>query len=129
MILYVGDFDPTGEDIERDMADRVGRPDGVERVAVTPEQVRAYLLSPMPGNDSDPRAHGFVERHGRLIQVEVEALDPNDLRALIDDALDPYRDREAFENAVAREEARPRRTVIPAATLAATLAATPGSTR
>ena len=104
VILYVGDFDPTGEDIERDLADRLGRHHDVERIALTPEQVASYQLPPMPGKVTDPRAAGFVERHGRLIQVEVEALDPNDLQALIDAALEPYWDRETFENVVARED-------------------------
>jgi hypothetical protein len=38
------------------------------------EQVERFHLSELPGKESDPRAEGFVDRHGRLAQVEFDAL-------------------------------------------------------
>jgi len=91
LLLYVGDFDPSGEDIERDFVERVGF-DEVQRVAVRPEHVEQYNLTPFPGKASDARAEMFVRRHGALVQVEVEALSPTDLHDLLDAAIRPHLD-------------------------------------
>jgi hypothetical protein len=48
----------------------------MHRVALTPERVETYACRPRKRSDS--RATGFEERHGRLVQVEVEALPPRD---------------------------------------------------
>jgi hypothetical protein len=79
--LYAGDFDPTGEDIARAFAENTGL--DLRHVALTAAQVQAYGLPPVPGKASDSRAAGFVARHGELVQVELEALDPAELRALL----------------------------------------------
>jgi hypothetical protein len=110
VILYVGDFDPTGEDIQRVFAERLNNGAEIIRVAVTPQQVQGYSLPPMPGKATDPRARGFEDRHGRLVQVEVEALDPNDLRALCDITLSSYWD-EAAHQAVLEREGQERETL------------------
>ena len=52
------------------------------RVALSTDQVRDYRLPVNPGKVTDSRAAGFIERHGSLMQVELDALDPDDLRAL-----------------------------------------------
>jgi hypothetical protein len=39
------------------------------------------------GKAADSRANGFIARHGELVQVELEALDPSDLRGLYEGAL------------------------------------------
>ncbi|MDP9299728.1 MAG: hypothetical protein M3P43_02350 [Actinomycetota bacterium] len=110
VLLYVGDLDPSGEDIERDFIERTDAFDDAKRVAVRPEHVAHYGLVPAPGKATDSRAAGFTARHGELIQVEVEALDPNDLRVLVDAALEPYWDVSAFEAVLAQEE-QERRTL------------------
>lgn len=108
VFLYVGDHDPTGEDIERDFAARVGA--DLVRVAVLPEHIERYSLPPAPGKSTDPRAAGFTVRHGELVQVEVEALDPDDLRQLVTDAIEPYWDEDAYR-AVLAVEAEERETL------------------
>ena len=84
--IYCGDFDPTGEDIPRAFEANTGLE--LRRVALTAEQVDEYGLPPAPGKTSDSRAAGFVARHGDLVQVELEALDPADLRELLAAELD-----------------------------------------
>lgn len=71
-VLYLGDHDPSGLDIERDLEKRGDLK--VVRLGVTPGQVRDYDLQENPGKESDSRAAGFIERFGSLVQVEVEAL-------------------------------------------------------
>jgi len=103
VLLYAGDFDPSGEDIDRDFLDRSGCWTEVIRVALTPEQVDAYDLPPQPGKATDSRSAGFVARHGRLVQVELDALPPDELRGLYEGALDAFWDTSTHEDVLARE--------------------------
>lgn len=104
VLLYAGDFDPSGEDIDRDFTERTMCWDEVTRVALTAEQVVSYNLPPMPGKATDSRAAGFIARHGQLVQVELDALDPDDLRALFTSAIEDYCDTSAYEAVLARED-------------------------
>jgi hypothetical protein len=105
VLLYAGDFDPSGEDIDRDFVRRVGAFDRFVRVALNDMgQVERFDLPPQLGKASDPRAADFVARHGRLVQVELEALDPDDLRGLYDAALGDYWDDDAYQATLARED-------------------------
>lgn len=103
VLLYAGDHDPEGEDIDRDFEARTGCWDTVERIALSSAQVDEYGLPPMPGKADSSRAAGFIERHGHLVQVELDALPPDTLHALFDAALDRWWDRSAWERAVERE--------------------------
>lgn len=96
VLLYAGDFDPSGMDIDRDFTERTGCFAEVVRVALNDEQVRTYDLPPQMGKKSDTRAAGFVAKHGALVQVELDALPPDQLRQLYQDALAPYWDPDAY---------------------------------
>ena len=104
VLLYAGDFDPSGEDIDRDFVERVGAFQHVERIALTPEQIDEYDLPPAIGKATDSRASQFVARHGRLVQVELDALPPDTLRGLYQQAIDLRWDLSTFEQVVAAEE-------------------------
>ena len=104
VLLYAGDHDPSGEDIDRDFVDKSGCWDQVIRVALTAEQVDAYGLPPMPGKETDSRAGGFVAKHGELRQVELDALDPEDLRYLYQSAVDGFWVHDAYQAALVQEE-------------------------
>jgi hypothetical protein len=103
ILLYAGDFDPSGEDIDRDFEDRTDCWDKVIRIALTAGQVRDFGLPPNPGKTTDSRAAGFIARHGELVQVELDALDPDDLRALYQAAIDRYWDTSAYEAVLSQE--------------------------
>ena len=108
VLLYVGDLDPAGEGIEDNVARYIGF-DEVRRVALTWEQAQALAL---PEN-TDPdvarklRNHAgrkaFEARYGRLFQIEVDAVEPDTLRAMLDEAIGDYWDLSAFEAAVELE--------------------------
>lgn len=103
--IYLGDFDPSGEDIERNARRYLG--DCFEswtRIAITDAQIERYELPENPGKTTDSRAAGFEARHGRLVQVEIEALDPAELRALVADAVEANWDTSVFKDVMAREE-------------------------
>jgi hypothetical protein len=97
MLLYAGDHDPSGEDIERDFIERTDCWAKVVRVALSAEQVATYRLPPQPGKATDARSAAFVARHGQLVQVELDALPPDVLRRLFTDAITEFWDTSAYE--------------------------------
>jgi hypothetical protein len=97
VLLYAGDFDASGEDILRDFVQRTGCWQRLRRVALTEDQVAEFGLPENPGKETDSRARAFAERHGRNVQVEVDALDPNQLRDLFQEAIDEFWDMSEYE--------------------------------
>lgn len=86
VILYLGDHDPSGEDMVRDIHDRlvelgVNEID-VRKVALTTEQVKEYNPPPNPAKITDPRARKYIEKHGP-VSWEVDALPPAELARII----------------------------------------------
>ena len=104
VLIYAGDFDPSGEDIDRDFTERTECWDHVHRIALNPEQIDEYDLPPMMGKATDSRASQFVARHGELIQVELDALPPDTLRDLYQDAIDMYWDPDKHTVVMAQEK-------------------------
>jgi len=96
VVLYAGDHDATGEDIDRDFRHRLGNIE-VRRVALLPEQVRDYGLPRSPFEKNDSRAKSFLRRHGGLWQTELDALDPEILRGLFMEAFDDLWDMSAYQ--------------------------------
>jgi hypothetical protein len=105
VLIYGGDFDPSGQDIMRDFVERAACFDTIKHVALTEQQVIDYDLPPDPGKASDPRASQFFAKYGRLVQVELDALPPDTLHQLYEDALAPYWDQAAYDDVCRREQA------------------------
>ncbi len=98
MLLVVGDFDCSGEDVERDWVARTGCWSRTERVLLTyNEVIREYELPATEGERGDPWWPAFARCYGfdieRPVQWEVEALEPAELQRLVLAAVDPYIDR------------------------------------
>jgi hypothetical protein len=89
-VLYFGDFDPSGIDIERDLTERLSRYGAsdfiVKRIALTVDQIKQYNLPPMPVKRSDARAEGFLAEYGDK-SVELDALDPNLLQRTVEQSI------------------------------------------
>lgn len=104
ILLYAGDFDSTGVDIDRSFVEKTGNCWAeVVRVALTRDQVDQYDLTINDGKETDTRSAAFVEKYGELMQVELEALDPPALHQLFEDALEPFWDVSTFEDALDQE--------------------------
>jgi hypothetical protein len=106
VLLYLGDHDPSGEDMVRDIDERLrlfGATVDVRKIALTMAQVEEYDPPPNPAKMSDSRATAYVEKHGDS-SWEVDALDPDTLANLIRDELDNLVDTEVMDRVVAREE-------------------------
>jgi hypothetical protein len=85
LMVYGGDLDGTGVDIDRDFAERAGFYNydaDTDRVALNYEQVAEYGLEQNTGKSGDSRSPAFVALYGSNFQVEIDALDPDDLRKL-----------------------------------------------
>ncbi|MEV6133074.1 hypothetical protein AB0M05_40850 [Streptomyces violaceusniger] len=108
VLLYVGDFDASGADIERDWVTRTNCWSHVERVVLTHDQVREYELPAAAGKAGDPRWPGFASRYeldpSQPVQWEVEALEPVELQRLVLSAIAPYIDQAVLADRIAEEE-------------------------
>lgn len=111
VFIYAGDFDASGEDIERDFLKRTGCWDERQRIALTQQQVEDYNLPPLPGKPWDARAQGFIDKYGELVQVELDALDPNDLRTLYQSAIDDFWDTSIHEESTDQEQREVRQLI------------------
>lgn len=111
LILYFGDFDPTGQDIERNVRETIRDtfdvPIDVERIALNREQIDAHELPPQPAKSSDARYDTFVEEHGDMA-VELDALPPDTLKELVRDAVNERFDRDHFEDNVKPKQTEER---------------------
>lgn len=106
IVFYLGDHDPSGEDMVRDIRERliefgVNEID-VRKLALTTVQVKKYNPPPNPAKITDPRAARYIAQHGP-VSWEVDALPPNvlaqivrrEFRGVIDvDAMDAVKKRE-----------------------------------
>jgi len=106
-LFYVGDHDPSGEDMVRDIGDRL-REFGVRdlelvKVALTMDQVEEHQPPPNPAKRTDSRFEKYAELHGDE-SWEVDALPPQVLQQLIRDQLENVLDRDAWDKTIEREE-------------------------
>ncbi len=90
LLLYAGDFDPSGEDIRRDFIAKTDCWDETVVVALDAEQVRAYDLPVNPGKEKDSRSAAFAKKYGALMQVELDAVPPEELRRLFEAQINRY---------------------------------------
>jgi hypothetical protein len=108
ILFYLGDHDPSGEDMVRDIQDRLEMfgVDNLEvrKLALTMDQVDKYKPPPNPAKMSDPRAQDYVDKHGGT-SWEVDALPPDVLETLIRDAFDGVVDHPRMDKIKAREVA------------------------
>lgn len=95
LILHLGDHDPSGIDMSRDIEDRLtlfmehhgyDAPD-VERIALNMNQVKRYGPPPNPAKLTDARASGYISKHGHE-SWELDALDPRTMANLIRDHIE-----------------------------------------
>lgn len=86
-IIYLGDHDPSGLDMSRDLQRRISLfsdgPVVFHRVALNIDQVRAHNLVENPTKPKDSRTSGYVERFGEHCW-ELDALAPETLVALVE---------------------------------------------
>ncbi len=105
IILYFGDYDPSGEDIPRALRDNLialGCDEGlvVRRICLNEKQVIEWGLPPAPTKDTDSRSVHWTG----LGQVELDAVKPEKLMTLLQNAIDDIFDYDLHDELIAREE-------------------------
>lgn len=99
-VLQLTDFDPSGEDMVRDLETRLTRYGAedfqIEKIALTHEQVSDLGLPPMPAKTSDPRYDRFAASYGDNA-VELDALPPDELERIVRDAITSLIDATAWD--------------------------------
>ncbi len=106
IILYLGDHDPSGLDMDRDVLERLQmfaqRPVRVQRLALLMAQIQQYAPPPNPAKMKDVRAKKYIKKYGRF-SWELDALNPSILSSLIERAVHSYRDQPKWDAAVKKE--------------------------
>jgi len=120
-ILYLGDHDPSGSDMVRDLEARLRKyglnsveTQIVEKIAVTPEQIREYGLPTIPIDPAkqkrDSRSSKFINEFGEDT-VEIDAFDIEQLKLIVKTGIESLIDGDAWnfhqdESEREREELR-----------------------
>jgi hypothetical protein len=108
-VFYLGDHDPSGIDMTRDVQERLRRYSEsedieVKRLALNMDQVEEYSPPPNPTKMTDSRATWYVETYGEECW-ELDALDPVAIRDLIESAIISRRDDGLWNESVELENA------------------------
>ncbi|TVX92273.1 hypothetical protein [Paenibacillus agilis] len=106
VILHLGDHDPSGIDMSRDIVDRLelfGVSPEFRRLALNMDQIEEYGPPPNPTKLTDSRATAYIDKYGYECW-ELDALQPEVIEKLITDNVLEFRDWERFDDVVAREE-------------------------
>lgn len=108
-IFYLGDHDPSGQDMVRDIQDRLTKYTHehptiyVDVVALTTRQVQQHQPPPNPTKITDSRAKTYIRKHGHECW-EVDALDPATLQQLIRTEFENIVDEDLMDAVKEREE-------------------------
>lgn len=107
IVIHLGDHDPSGKDMTRDIEDRlfmfVGSPVEVKRIALNWNQIEQYSPPPNPAKVTDSRFEKYAEEFGEE-SWELDALDVRVIHEMILEVVKRYRDEEAFEALRLEEE-------------------------
>ena len=106
-VLYLGDHDPSGIDMTRDVLERLEmfsrNSIEVERLALNWEQVEQWQPPENPAKSTDSRYVQYVELYGES-SWELDAVDPATLGGLVSEAIRKLRDDDLYNDAVEREQ-------------------------
>jgi len=110
VIIYFGDHDPSGLDMDRDVLSRIsdfcgsaGSQITLIRLALTMNQVKSLRPPPNPAKSTDSRYRAYYDEHGGE-SWELDALPPEYLENALETAIDEVIDKDKWSSAVATEE-------------------------
>jgi len=117
VVLHLGDHDPSGVDMSRDIEDRlrlfiahhVGWERALDgflftRIALTMDQIEEYEPPPNPAKVTDSRFEAYQELHGDE-SWELDSMSPTTLSALIRSKVMEHRDEDLWNEAEGKQEA------------------------
>jgi len=107
VILHLGDHDPSGIDMTRDIEDRLvifGCENlEVRRIALTMAQIEEFKPPPNPAKLSDSRARDYITEYG-MQSWELDALAPDVLEKLIREHVEGLTDEAKRQAIIAEQE-------------------------
>jgi hypothetical protein len=117
VILYLGDHDPSGLDMIRDIETRIkefvqggdepvsiGDDDvNIIQLALNMAQIRQYNPPPNPAKISDPRAKWYISEYGNK-SWELDALEPKVLINIAEEGIQEYLDADLYNAWIEREK-------------------------
>ena len=99
VILHLGDHDPSGIDMTRDITERLngtfGVPTTIKRIALNKDQIDLYNPPPNPAKLTDSRVGGYIQKYGSL-SWELDALEPRVITELITKHAEEYTDMDLY---------------------------------
>lgn len=108
-ILYLGDHDPSGVDMSRDIEDRMGIftfgdiDIKVTRLALNMDQILLWNPPEDPAKETDSRYKAYEKRYGDK-SWELDAIEPAELSALVENFVIGLRDDDEWDAALEREQ-------------------------
>ena len=94
VILYLGDFDPTGIHISNEvLPEQFRKQDGnveIKRIALNEGQIGALPKSYQTAKPKDPNYERYLEKYGNTVW-ELDALTPTQLQGIVEDVIMEYR--------------------------------------
>lgn len=107
VVLYMGDHDPSGVDMTRDVRERLsmfsGREIDVRRLALNMDQIEEYGPPPNAVKESDGRSAGYIAQFGDECW-ELDALEPHVLDRLVRDNVRKLIEPKKWKAAMDHEE-------------------------
>jgi hypothetical protein len=107
MILYLGDHDPSGIDMTRDITERMAMFTETEvevrRLALNMDQVKRWNPPENPAKETDSRFSAYLDQYGDK-SWELDAIEPRTLANIVRDEIFSVRDIDLWQDAVGREE-------------------------
>ena len=104
IILYFGDYDPSGEDIPRAIEENIKRLGCesiiIRRIALLHDQVVEWNLPPAPAKETDSRS----AKWSGLGQVELDAVKPEMLQQLCLDSISDIFDEDLYSDLIAQQK-------------------------
>jgi hypothetical protein len=105
-IIHLGDHDPSGKDMSRDIQDRLnvfGIEPEFKRIALNMDQIEQYNPPPNPTKLTDSRAEGYISEFGGECW-ELDALRPEVIDNLIRNEVSAVMDMDLFEQMKIKEK-------------------------
>jgi len=105
-IIHLGDHDPSGIDMTRDIQERLemfGSTAVIHRIALVYDQIEQYNPPPNPAKTTDARYQSYADKYGDE-SWELDALEPSVIVSLIREAVEARIDQDAWEEALSRQQ-------------------------
>lgn len=111
-VIHLGDHDPSGKDMSRDVEDRIrmfmsyhgyGSYFEFTRIALNMDQIQLYNPPPNPAKSTDSRFQQYQDEYGDE-SWELDALEPQVISDLIREAVDELRDDSLYREREREEQ-------------------------